>query len=244
MSLSESVVLIPVYRPGPTLPELVRELRPEAAHVLVVDDGSGPEAEPLLATVAAPGVTVLRHPANRGKGAALKTGFRHAMRAHPGRAVVCADADGQHHAREVRQVAARVGQGIVLGVREFDSMPARSRFGNTLTRLLFHAVTSRRVADTQTGLRAYPAELLDRLCGVPGDRFEYEMNVLLEAARSGLPIDEVPVATTYLDDNSGSHFSGVSDSVRIYRPLLRYALTTRKSAPLRPGCATAQHTEP
>jgi hypothetical protein len=81
------------------------------------------------------------------------------------------------------------------------------------------------VRDTQTGLRAYPGDLLGWLGSVPGDRFEYEMTVLLHAARDGHPIEQVTVATAYLQDNASSHFSAVADSVRIYRPLLRYAVT-------------------
>jgi hypothetical protein len=116
---------------------------------------------------------------------------------------------------------------MVLGVRGFTgAVPLRSRLGNTVTRVLFRAVTGRGVQDTQTGLRAYPAHLLDWLTSVPGDRFEYEMNVLLEAARAGHPMDEVVIATTYLDGNASSHFGWWSDSVRIYRPLVRFAATS------------------
>ena len=92
--------------------------------------------------------------------------------------------------------------------------------------MLFRAATGRGVQDTQTGLRAYPADLLGWLLSVPGERFEYEMNVLLQATRTGHPIDEVVIATTYLDDNASSHFGVVSDSVRIYWPLVRYVASS------------------
>ena len=170
---------------------------------------------------------MLRHETNRGKGAALRTGFRHTAVAHPGLDVITADADGQHHAADIARVADRAGRGrIVLGVRRFDRMPARSRFGNEVTKALFRAATGRAVSDTQTGLRAYPADLLDKLGTIPGDRFDYEMNVLLDAAAAGRPIEEVEVPATYLDDNAASHFDGLADSVRVYRPLLRYAAGT------------------
>ncbi|MFC7533255.1 glycosyltransferase family 2 protein [Actinoplanes sp. GCM10030250] len=226
----ETVVLLPVYRPGKALHDLVTELLAEgfeAARTIIVDDGSGPDAESELAVMRLLGCTVLQHPSNQGKGIALKTGFRYAVTAHPGLDVVCADPDGQHHATDIRRVAERAGQGhIVLGVRAFDGMPARSRFGNTITRALFRAATGRGVSDTQTGLRVYPSALLERLCAVPGERFEYEMNVLLEAARTGHRIEEVRIPTIYVDGNSSSHFGSVADSVRIYRPLLQYAATS------------------
>ncbi|UQU62870.1 glycosyltransferase family 2 protein [Couchioplanes caeruleus] len=217
------VVLLPVYQPGEPLLTLIGELG--AARVVVVDDGSGPAATGVLERVAGLGCTVLRHPVNRGKGAALKTGFRHIAEAYPAEDVVCADADGQHRADEVHRVAERVrGTGrMVLGVRSFAGMPLRSRIGNTLTCRLFEAVTGRLVRDTQTGLRGYPGAMLGWLTSVPGERFEYEMNVLLEAARLGNPIDEVTIATTYLDDNASSHFAVVADATRIYWPMLRFA---------------------
>ncbi|GAA4588921.1 glycosyltransferase involved in cell wall biosynthesis [Actinoplanes octamycinicus] len=227
-SFSQIAVLLPVHQPGPHLTELVVDLVaqvPAASRIVVVDDGSDPGSRHTVDSVQALGCTVLRHPVNRGKGAALKTGLTHLRSAHPGLDVVCADADGQHHADDIRQVADRIRPGrIVLGVREVEQMPARSRWGNTLTRVLFRGATGYRVPDTQTGLRGFPADLLDRLCEVPGDGFEYEMNVLLDAAATRLPLDTVSIPVRYLNDNKGSHFGSVTDSVRVYSPLLRYAL--------------------
>jgi glycosyltransferase involved in cell wall biosynthesis len=226
-----AVTLLPVFRPGPHLGELVSELLADgadAARVVVVDDGTGPAGDPALSAVRELGCPVLRHPVNRGKGAALKTGFRYAADTHPGLDVVSADADGQHRAADIRLVASLAGRDrIVLGVRRFDAMPPRSRIGNELTRVLFRAITGRHVSDTQTGLRAYPAGLLDHLGTIQGERFEYEMNVLLDAAAAGRDIEEVVVPTTYLDGNSASHFSGITDSLRVYRPLLRFAVDGR-----------------
>jgi glycosyltransferase involved in cell wall biosynthesis len=227
----EITIVLPVYQPGPPLADLVGDLLAAGAHatrVVIVDDGSGPDADPVLARAADHGCTVLRHPTNRGKGAAVKTGLGHAMTADPDHDVVCADADGQHRGDDIRRVASRAGHGrVILGVRRFDRMPARSRFGNTITRELFRAATGRRVSDTQTGLRAYPAGLLGQLCAVPGNGFEYEMNMLLAAAANSWPIDEIEVSATYLDDNKSTNFGSLSDSARVYWPLLRYATMSR-----------------
>jgi glycosyltransferase involved in cell wall biosynthesis len=225
------VVLLPAYQPGHHLPTLITELRRTApgCQVVIVDDGSGPAAAQVLRQAENLGGTVLRHPRNQGKGRALKTGFGYAAERHPGLDVVCADADGQHSVADIVRVADRVQETghTVLGVRRFaDDVPLRSKVGNAVTQVLFRAATGRGVQDTQTGLRAYPGALLDWLRAVPGERFEYEMNVLLAAARAGHRIDEVVITTTYLDDNASSHFSPLSDSVRIYWPLLRYAATS------------------
>ena len=220
------LLLLPVYQPSAHLAVLLDEVRAAApdTRVVVVDDGSA--SAPVPDVAAARGGVVLRHGTNRGKGAALKTGIGHVARSCPGVDVVCADADGQHGARDILRVAERVERTrrIVLGVRDVGrKMPLRSRFGNTVTQSLFRAATGRAVRDTQTGLRGYPAELLDWLLAIPGERFEYEMNVLLYATRAGHPIEQVPIDTTYLGTNASSHFGSFSDATRIYRQLLRFA---------------------
>ena len=227
------ILLAAVYQPGPKLPLFLSELldaAPAGTEIVLVDDGSSPDSAATLDESTALGCTVLRQGTNRGKGVALKAGLRHVIDEFPGRAVVCADPDGQHHIKDILTVAEHLGdERIVLGVRQFGGadVPWRSRFGNRLTRDLFHAATGRDLQDTQTGLRGFPAALLPWLAEVPGERFEYEMNVLIEAARRGVPIDEVPITTIYEDGNSSSHFGAVSDSVRIYAPLLRHAVTRR-----------------
>jgi glycosyltransferase involved in cell wall biosynthesis len=227
------VVLLPVYQPGDHLPTLMTDLRAAAphCHVVIVDDGSGPAAAEVLRQAENLGGTVLRHPRNQGKGLALKTGFRYAAEHRPGLDVICADADGQHSVTDIVRVADHVHTSghTTLGVRRFaENVPLRSKVGNTVTQVLFRAATGQGVQDTQTGLRAYPGSLLGWLRTVPGERFEYEMKVLLEAARAGHPIDQVVITTTYLNENASSHFSALSDSARIYWPLLRYALTARQ----------------
>ena len=112
---------------------------------------------------------------------------------------------------------------MVLGTRSFTgNVPARSRFGNNATRLLFTLATGERIADTQTGLRGYPASMLPWLRSVHGERYEYELNLLLEARQAGYAISSVDIATVYLDHNSGSHFRPLADSARIYAPLLKF----------------------
>lgn len=232
MTAPSPVVLIPAYRPGPGLPQLIRELRAadRGLDVLVVDDGSGPEHADIFRAAADLGAEVLRHDDNRGKGSALRTGFRHLRDRFPGRSVVCADADGQHAVADVLRVAAAVRAGsrtMVLGVREFGpEVPLRSRFGNGLTRVLYRLATGARLADTQTGLRGYPPELLDWLLSVPGRRYEYELNLLLRARSAEVSIETVPISTIYLDGNAESHFRPIVDSARIYGPLLMFALSS------------------
>ncbi|MBD3780558.1 MAG: glycosyltransferase [Micrococcales bacterium] len=229
------LVLIPSYQPDERLVRLVADLRGAApdVHVLVVDDGSGPADRALFDAVDALGATVLTHPENRGKGCALKTGFAHAERHHPGQDVVCADSDGQHSVADVLRVAAALAaqpagrRACVLGARAFSGpVPARSALGNRVTAWLFLLTTGVRLRDTQTGLRGYPSDLLPWLRTVRGERFEYELNVLLRTAADGLPVEEVEIATIYLERNASSHFRPLADSVRVLAPLLLFSASS------------------
>lgn len=224
------VVLIPAYEPDLRLVGLIRDLGTHlpGARVLVVDDGSGAAFDGVFAVAADAGATVLRAGVNAGKGVALKTGFAWASENAPGEAVVCADCDGQHAPADITRVAGLVEPGtMVLGGRRFTGrVPLRSKMGNTVSRLLFRAATEASVHDTQTGLRAYPPDVLPWLVTVPGERFEYEFNLLLAARKAGVSIMETPIETIYLDENASSHFRPVRDSLRIYAPLVRFSASS------------------
>lgn len=226
------ILLIPAYEPAQHLVELVRNIRTRrpAQQIVLVDDGSGPTYAPVFETCRSLGCDVVTHEVNRGKGAALKTGFAHIAARYPGRNVVCADCDGQHTLVDIVRVSDEVSRqrdAIVLGARHFaGDVPFRSRFGNDVTRAVFRLATGIRLQDTQTGLRGYPASMLGWLQSVAGDRFEYELDVLLRAERDGYRFHEVPIETIYLAGNESSHFHPIKDSIRVYVPFLRFALSS------------------
>ncbi len=223
----KQVALIPAYEPSAGFGKLVEELWARSFEVVAVDDGSGRRYEGIFEQIR-PYAHVLTHGGNRGKGAALKTGLSY-IREHYGTdcVIVTADADGQHCLGDICKIcraAARRPGALTLGSREFrPGAPLKSRFGNALTRKVYHAFTGREVRDTQTGLRAFGGELVPELLSVPGERYEYEMNVLLECARRGIPIWEEGIRTVYLDGNASSHFDAVRDSCRIYAELFCFA---------------------
>lgn len=224
--LSACCIIIPALNPLPVLLRLVQDLnRAGFKHIVVIDDGSGEDFQSIITMVVQAGATVLRHAENRGKGAALKTGFGHA-RAHGYSAVVTVDADGQHSPTDVVRVAERVLSGTnptcVLGVRSFSgNIPFRSKFGNTLTQKVFKAFSALSVSDTQTGLRGFSGALLPELCEIHGSRYEFEMEMLLWLAKERILVVELPIETIYFDNNVHSHFHPIIDSFRIYWVLFR-----------------------
>ena len=112
-------------------------------------------------------------------------------------------------------------EGLVLGVREFaGKIPFRSRLGNVWTRALFRLVTGISLRDTQTGLRGIPRGLFERLLGIPGDRYEYELRMLVDARFHPSPPLQVPIETVYIDGNKSSHFRPFEDTVRTQWALL------------------------
>jgi len=227
------IVLIPAYEPGARLEPVVAGLvdADPDLEVVVVDDGSGPEFTETFERVERRGATVLRHVHNRGKGAALKTGLDYVLTAHPGDDVVTADADGQHPVPDILRVADALREDIVvgtptlvLGCRSFmGRVPARSRAGNALARGVFRLAAGWSLTDTQTGLRGIPSGLLEWVRAQPGERFEFEQNVLLRCRRDGVPTREVAIETVYLEGNASSHFRPVVDSARVALPLVMFA---------------------
>ena len=227
----KTALIIPAYKPAKELLGLLAQFEGNDDFLpIVVDDGSGADFLPIFEALP-PGVTLLRHPENRGKGAALKTAFRHVLEACPqcGLAVT-ADADGQHRYEDILRVCNRAAANpgaLVLGSRKFEGdVPLRSRFGNGVTRKVFSVASGVSVYDTQTGLRAFDRTLLKRFVDIPGERYEYEINMLLTAAQSGVPIVEEWIETVYLEDNASSHFNPLRDSLKIYMCIFKFAASS------------------
>ncbi|MGD0868213.1 MAG: glycosyltransferase [Bryobacteraceae bacterium] len=222
-------VVIPAYRPSAALVEVVRALvERQFPAILVVDDGSGPEFHRIFADAGAlPGVQLLRHATNLGKGAALKTGINHALCTIPDLAgVVTADADGQHDPVDIERVAEALvvhPQSLVLGCRAFhEDVPLRSRFGNILTSAVMHAMMGRKMADTQTGLRGLPASFALRTMKIEATGYEFELEMLIAAHQLGIGVVEESIRTIYEPGNRSSHFNPIVDSMKIYFVLLRF----------------------
>ncbi|WP_283243734.1 bifunctional glycosyltransferase family 2/GtrA family protein [Guopingia tenuis] len=224
-------ILIPAYKPDERLLELVHRLHDETEYnLIVVNDGSGSEFDAVF-TALPSYVTLLSHAVNQGKGRAMKTGFSYILENLPdSQGVIIVDADGQHLLKDIN----RVYQGflehpdsIIIGSRKFTGeVPLRSRFGNSLTRHVFALASGVKLMDTQTGLRAIPIQYLREFIDLKGERYEYEMNMLLQAAELGIPMHEVFIETVYIDDNSSSHFHVIRDSLKIYAVIFKFIMSS------------------
>jgi glycosyltransferase involved in cell wall biosynthesis len=212
-------VAIPCYEGARTIRAVIEGVRAQGFRVLVIDDGSTDGS----ATIAeSAGAEVLRHPQNRGKGAALATAFAWATRAGLS-AVVSMDADGQHDPAELPlllQAHHQAPEALVIGTRSFapDQMPRRSRIGNRVSTWWIARFAGRPYRDTQSGFRVYPrrlfAEAQLRSC-----RFETETELLLLAAKRDIPLVEVTIRTIYGPDRV-THFHGLFDTLRVIRLVL------------------------
>ena len=234
----EIAVLVPAYNPDEQLLTFVRELYKSGTfhEIIIVNDGSRRDCQIIFSQLAAlPGVRVLRHAVNLGKGAALKTGLNYFSWAHEECVgIVTADADGQHLAEDVEAVAARLEEqpnSLILGARQFDTdVPLRSQLGNTLTKYIFRILVGTWITDTQTGLRGIPRHLARELLSLPTNGYEFELDTLLLCKCRQVPIVEQPIKTVYLEDNASSHFNPLSDSLKIYFVLLRFVMASLASA--------------
>jgi len=235
--LDAIAILIPAWQPDASFAPLVKSLLAAGVGAIVlVNDGSTPEYGMVFEQFATlPSVHLVRHAVNLGKGRALKTGFNYCLCELPHLAgIVTADADGQHTAVDIVRVAQAILASparVVLGSRTFvKEVPLRSRFGNTLTRQIFGLVTGTKLRDTQTGLRAFPPTILPKLMVLDGERYEYEMTVLIHICRTAQKPLEVPIQTVYIDGNRSSHFDPIRDSMRIYFVLARFFLSSLVAA--------------
>ena len=221
----ERVVIIPALNPDEGLRELVERNWELENQVIIVNDGSDIEHERLFWELGGKCI-VLHHKENLGKGAAIKTALKYIREElWECNVIGIMDADGQHLPDDMEKLLMKVPadpMALVIGTRTIDkNIPWKSRMGNLITRKAFRLATGVEVSDTQTGMRAFSARLLGFMSNIQGERYEYEMNVLVTCAKARVPIIEVPIQTIYHDkENSCSHFRKIRDSARICRQLL------------------------
>jgi isopenicillin-N N-acyltransferase-like protein len=226
-----SAVLIPALDAVDTVGAVIASLRAELGTnvpIFVVDDGST-DATARVAENA--GATVLRHPKNLGKGAAIRTGLRAAEKAGCDVAVTV-DADGQHPAREAKRLIEECGDpgALVLGMRTLakSGAPRANLIGNYVANFFVSIGNRRLFRDTQCGLRRYPVA---RTLSLPtkDQRFGFEAEIIFAAQRGKVPVVEVPVTVHYPPKSRHTtRYRAFEDTVRIV-----YRITVTIFHPLR-----------
>ena len=217
--MTQYIALIPAYNPTDVLCDLVRSLCNAGFSIVVVNDGSNDSCSGIFDDCPSR-ARVLQLPRNTGKGQALKTGLAYIYdNFTPDSIVVTVDADGQHAAEDALTIchqARRHTRSLILGCRNFGKdVPLRSRFRNTLTAFLFRKNAGLRLRDPLSGLRAFPYHMIPGMLQVAGQRYEYEVNVLLHCVRSKKRVLEYPVKTVYNDYYSLSHFMIVKEALKL-----------------------------
>jgi glycosyltransferase involved in cell wall biosynthesis len=217
-SFGSMVAIVPAHDEAPRIGAVVRGA---AAYlpVLVVDDGSTDETAE-RATEA--GATVLRQLPNEGKGAALRTGFRWAIH-HGAEAAITLDGDGQHDPAEIPgflEAWAAGAPDLVVGRRNFRSMPPARRLANELGTLVFSWAVGRRIPDNQSGFRLVSRRLMEATLASNEAGFEFEVEMIVTAIRAGWTIAWVPIRTIY---------AGETSHIRPGPHLKRFLATTRRA---------------
>jgi glycosyltransferase involved in cell wall biosynthesis len=230
---SEIAAVIPAFNEEKHLADVVRRSLAKIDNVLVVDDGSSDGSAERAREA---GAEVIVHPANRGKGEAIRTGLRHWLAATPkafGHAtggpqlqwVLILDADAQHRPEEIDRfiaAAARSSQPrLILGNRmnNVSSMPLVRRIVNRYMSRRISRLCDQEIPDTQCGFRMLHRELIPELLQ-GADRFDYETEMLIVASRKDFQIESVPISTVYSDEISSIH--PLRDTIRFFRLLRRY----------------------
>lgn len=213
---SRYCVLIPCLNEERALARVVGEVLAQGLPVIVVDDGSDDRTPDIVAALP---VTLIRHDTRRGKGEALRSGFREALR-QGFDAVLTMDGDGQHLASDIPAIlgaAHRYPGSIVIGARllEREQQPSGRRRANAVADWGISWACGRPIADTQSGQRLYPRSVLD-LVDLPAEHFVFEAAILITACRErGIGVVSVPIASRYEGEFRLSHFQPVRDVTRI-----------------------------
>lgn len=236
-------IVIPTYEPDDRFIALLKGLiSKRLTPIIVIDDGSGnkykhffEKAERIISNNG----VILTHLSNKGKGAALKTGFNYILQ-NFSNAIGCItiDSDGQHSVDciiKVKETFEKNPHCLILGTRLFtgNNIPWKSKFGNIITKHIFSFFTGLHLSDTQTGLRCVPYSFLNDLIKIPENRFEFETQMLIQSI-SRYSIIETPIKTIYDSvTNHSTHFNPIADSWKIYKIIgsqfLKYFLSSVSS---------------
>ncbi len=225
LTQSNVSVLIPAFNEGEYIAEVVKGALRSVSRVLVVDDGSGDQT---VIVSNESGAEVICHPVNRGKGAALRTGFE-ALLADGSEAIVVLDGDGQHDPEELPAFIKRAEEsnaGIVVGNRLADAagMPQVRYWTNRTMSMILSWLSRQKIPDSQCGYRLIRREVLERI-NFTTENYDLESEMLILASRLGFKIASAPIKTIYT--GQVSEIKPGRDTLRFIKLIFKY-LTASK----------------
>jgi glycosyltransferase involved in cell wall biosynthesis len=208
--------VIPVYNHAGTVAQVVKDAQAFRYPVFVVDDGSTDNTYDQIKEIA--GIQILRHAENQGKGAAILTGF--AAAAAVADWAITIDADGQHYPEDARKLIKAIPKKtrpIIVGARADMTgvhVPWTSRFGRKFSNFWVRTSGGPAILDSQSGMRIYPLPEALHL-GTKARRFQFEVEILVQAKRKGFQVIETPVRVNYNPNGERiSHFRPFVDFLR------------------------------
>jgi glycosyltransferase involved in cell wall biosynthesis len=210
-------VIVPTYNNGGTLKQVIDSLLDFTSNIIVVNDGSTDNTNSILSTYK--NIRVISYSNNKGKGYALRQGFKAAVEADFKNAITI-DSDGQHFAKDLPAFISTLeekGQVLMIGARnmEQEAVPGKSSFGNKFSNFWFLVETGIKMPDTQSGFRLYPVSLLNDMIFFT-TKFEFEIEVIVRAAWKGIKVVPVPVTVYYPPKGTRiTHFRPFIDFTRI-----------------------------
>ncbi len=232
------VILIPSLNPKKEFINYIEELIDNGfKNIIVVNDGSNNSCNEIFDNIEKrKECKIIKHTNNEGKGKSLKDGLK-LFKTMKGNfnGIITADCDGQHLIKDIIKLSEALKDNknnLILGVRNLKdkNVPIKSRIGNNLTSAIFKLLYGVKITDTQTGLRAIPTSLLDDYIELKGNRYEYETNMLIYSILKRIKIIEIPIDTVYIDENKGTHFRPIKDSILIYKnifsSLIKYSIAS------------------
>lgn len=228
----KKIAVVPAFEPDDNIISLVKELKKNNYLIVVVNDGSNEKFNNIFEKIKEDSI-ILTHDLNKGKGSSLKTAFSYIKDNYSNYYIITLDCDGQHKVSDANKLIEYLEKNqneLVIGKRiRSNKTPVRSRIGNMITRFVYKISTGVDIYDTQTGLRAFTDSLMDFMLNVSGDRYEYEMNVLLECPKNNIKIKEIEIETIYINNNSNSHFNTLKDSYKIYKQIFKFSCVSLSS---------------
>ena len=224
----ETIILIPSYEADENIIKVTKELNNEGYQILIVNDGSSHQFDDVYLEAKKYASYYLRYEINKGKGYALKYGYRYIKEyLKDVKYVITVDGDGQHSLKDINRIYDKLcmTNNTVIGVRKFDkNTPPKSKFGNDLSKFTRSWSTKQYLQDDQCGLRGYPISYIDDLLKISGSRYGYEMNQIINLQMMYVTYETVEIETIYLENNNKTHFAPIKDTLGIQSHIIVHAL--------------------